>query len=348
MDTRRSELLNRLSLDRQADDLPAGSRRSGLWWIAVPVVVCTLLGWGIIQARGGSDAGVSNDATALETRNAENAQGPQPIRPVSRPHPDRADAALQATGYVIARQAATVSARTTAAIQAVFVNEGSCVEAGDALAQLDDRVKRAQYELAESERIAAGSRVAEVSAEMEAARLQLERVTTMAERDMASQAQLDEARTAVDHLQARLATARQTVKTAARQADVHRLELEDYVIRAPFTGVVTSRSAQPGEIVSPMSAGGGFTRTGIATLVDMQSLEVEVDVNEAYISRVRPEQPVRIVLNAYPDRNYDGRVIAVIPTADRNKATIRVRIAILEPDARVMPEMGVRVDFLGA
>jgi multidrug resistance efflux pump len=150
----------------------------------------------------------------------------------------------------------------------------------------------------------------------------------------------------LEGLHARLERARQDVVVAQRSAAVQRQLLDDMEVRAPFTGVVTAKAAQPGEMISPISAGGGFTRTGICTIVDMESLEVEVDVNEAYINRVQPKQPVAVALNAYPDERIPAEVIAIIPTADRNKATVRVRIALLEKNPRVLPDMGVKVAFL--
>ena len=127
-------------------------------------------------------------------------------------------------------------------------------------------------------------------------------------------------------LQARIAAAREQVKVAERQVALQQTELDNMVIRAPFSGVAISKDAQPGEMVSPVSAGGGFTRTGICTIVDMKSLEIEVDVNESYINRVTAGQPVTAVLDAYPDWQIPARVITTVPTADRQKATVLVRI----------------------
>jgi len=157
---------------------------------------------------------------------------------------------------------------------------------------------------------------------------------------------VDAANTQVETLAARLASGETAIVVAARSEEVARVRLDNTVIRAPFTGVVTVKAAQPGEMISPVSAGGGFTRTGIGTIVDMDSLEVQVDVNEAFIQRVRPGQQVEATLNAYPDWRIPAEVIAIIPTADRSRATVRVRIALLERDARIVPDMGVRVAFL--
>ena len=340
-----SDFLARLELDGRARARP---QRHGYWTLALGAAL-GVSAWFLLHNQGGARSAFAHALPAPVEAKAGASAVPDevPRRAIAAPELPAAAtaAALQATGYVVARRAATVSARTTAAVQAVYVDDGSYVRAGAAMAQLDDRVKRAQYELATAQLKAANARVVEVDAQIQAAQQRLERLTALTARRMASQASLDDETANLRGQRARRATMAQLAESAARHQQVQRLELEDYVIRAPFDGVVTHRTAQQGEIVSPISAGGGFTRTGIATLVDMASLEVEVDITESYISRVAPRQPVRIVLNAYPERSYQGRVIAVIPTADRNKATIRVRIALTDTDSRVLPEMGVRVDF---
>src|SRR6185503_10582472 len=141
-------------------------------------------------------------------------------------------------------------------------------------------------------------------------------------------------------------TQQEELLVAQRSLALRQQDVTDTEIRAPFAGVVTSKNAQPGEMISPMSAGGGFTRTGICTLVDMASLEFEVDVNEAYINRVRPGQPAEGVLDAYPDWRIPAHVITIVPTADRQKATVMVRIAIDVRDPRILPDMGVKVSFV--
>ena len=253
---------------------------------------------------------------------------------------------LDATGYVVARRQATVSAKVTGKVQEVLIEEGMTVAPGQLLAQLDDAIHRAQLELAESQHRAAVAALDETRVQFKQAQLNLNRTQELAERQLASQADLDRDALAVEALQARIARAEQELGVAERSMDVQRQRLQDMQIRAPFGGVVIAKAAQPGEMISPVSAGGGFTRTGICTIVDMDSLEVEVDVNEAYINRVYPDQPASIALNAYPDVRMPARVIAIIPTADRNKATVRVRIGFVERDGRVLPDMGVKVAFL--
>ena len=256
------------------------------------------------------------------------------------------DTVLDATGYVVARRHATVSAKVTGKVAEVLVEEGMTVASGQLLAKLDDAIHRAQLELAEAQHRAGLAGVEETRVQLKQAELDLARTRELAERRLASQADLDRDALSVEALEARLARAEEELGVAERGMAVQRQLLDDMRIRAPFAGVVVAKAAQPGEMISPVSAGGGFTRTGICTIVDMGSLEVEVDVNEAYINRVYPDQPATIALNAYPDVRMPARVIAIIPTADRNKATVRVRIGFVERDARVLPDMGVKVAFL--
>ena len=225
---------------------------------------------------------------------------------------------LDASGYVVARRRATVSSKMTGKVMKVFIEEGMQVEEGQILAQLDDSTMVADLNYSQSQ--------------LNEAKRVFNRTRELAKEELASQASLDSARAAVEGLEALNAVRKQVV--------------QDMKILAPFSGVVVYKAAQPGEMISPVSAGGGFTNTGICTIVDMESLEVEVDVNEAFINRVKPGQPVITNLNAYPKWDIPSEVIAIIPTADRNKATVKVRIALLEKDERVLPDMGSRVSFL--
>jgi RND family efflux transporter MFP subunit len=253
---------------------------------------------------------------------------------------------LDATGYVVARRQATVSAKITGKVVEVFIEEGMRVEGGQLLARLDASIPRAELALSESRLASARAGLEELKVQIRQAELDLQRTEGLAQRKLASAADLDRVQLTLEALRARLERARQEVTVADRVVSVQRQLVDDMEIRAPFTGVVVAKAAQPGEMISPISAGGGFTRTGICTIVDMDSLEVEVDVNEAYINRVQPKQPVSVALNAYPDERIPAEVIAIIPTADRNKATVRVRIALLEKNPRVLPDMGVKVAFL--
>ncbi len=252
---------------------------------------------------------------------------------------------LEATGYVVARRIATVSSKTTGKVVEVMIEEGMVVAADELLATLDDSIPRARFELSKSQLAAAKARIAELDVSIRQAELDLERTQNLAERELASQADLDRASLTVEGLLAAKTSSESEIAVAERAMAIQSQELSDMEIRAPFAGVVIAKAAQPGEMISPISAGGGFTRTGICTIVDMDSLEVEVDVNERYINRVFEKQPVTVNLNAYPDDDIAAEVIAIIPTADRNKATVRVRIGFLERSARILPDMGVKVSF---
>jgi RND family efflux transporter MFP subunit len=258
----------------------------------------------------------------------------------------RGAAVLDASGYVVARRKATVSSKVTGKIVAAYVEEGMVVTEGQVLARLDDSLITRQVALAESQVETARRSLAETEVLQREAKINLGRTKELVEGEVGTQAALDADQASVDALAARLERERVEVSVAERQLAIRRQELDDTVIRAPFAGVVVTKDAQPGEMISPVSAGGGFTRTGICTIVDMSSLEIEVDVNEAYINRVRPGQAVQATLDAYPDWRIDARVITPVPTADRQKATVKVRIAFGELDPRILPDMGVKVSFL--
>ena len=253
---------------------------------------------------------------------------------------------LDASGYVVARRQATVSSKIPGKVLEVLIEEGMQVERDQVVATLDDSSQRADLALAEAQYRSAQAALDEIRAQLTQAELDLRRTAELEQRKLVSESELDAARASAETLRARLAAGRENVTVAERAVDVSRDQLDNTTIRAPFAGVVVTKNAQPGEMISPISAGGGFTRTGICTIVDMDSLEIEVDVNEAYIQRVRPGQPVNAVLDAYPDWRIPARVIAIVPTADRQKATVRVRIGFIEKDARVLRDMGVKVAFL--
>jgi RND family efflux transporter MFP subunit len=253
---------------------------------------------------------------------------------------------LDATGYVTARRQATVSARVTGQVTAVLIEEGQRVQAGEVLARLDDTDAQAQLGLAQSKLTAARAQLEGLRLLLSQAQRDAARQQDLLARKLTSQQAADDARTLVDTRKADITTQQRQVEVAGRGVEVAQVALDDTVVRAPFAGVITVKAAQPGEIVSPFSAGGGYTRTGIGTIVDMDSLEIEVEVNEAYIGRVQAGQPVETTLNAYPDWKIPGKVITIIPAADRSKATVKVRISIDVKDARIVPDMGARVTFL--
>jgi RND family efflux transporter MFP subunit len=253
---------------------------------------------------------------------------------------------LNASGYVTARRRATVSSKVTGKVIEVNVEEGMAVREGQILARLDDAQPRAALELAKAQAEAARRAVRESEVRLAEAKLTLNRRLQLVKASLSTQAEVDQAQAEVDSVEARIQAAQQQVAVAERQIAVQQTDLDNTVIRAPFSGVALSKDAQPGEMVSPVSAGGGFTRTGISTIVDMGSLEIEVEVNEAYINRVTPKQRVVAVLDAYPDWEIPAHVITMVPTADRQKATVLVRVGFDGLDPRILPDMGVKVRFL--
>jgi HlyD family secretion protein len=253
---------------------------------------------------------------------------------------------LNASGYVTARREATVSSKITGKVVEVNVEEGMAVTQGQVLARLDDASARAQLGLAEAQVVAAQHALAENEIHGRQARVNLDRATKMLASGAGTEADVEQAKLDVDTTEARISLLGEQVKVAQGQVGVARTDLDNTVIRAPFSGIAVTKDAQPGEMVSPVSAGGGFTRTGICTVVDMASLEIDVDVNESYLNRVTPGQDVSAVLDAYPDWQIPAHVITIVPTADRQKATVEVRIAFKALDPRILPDMGVKVTFL--
>lgn len=251
---------------------------------------------------------------------------------------------LNASGYVTARNEATVSSKITGKVIEVFIEEGRSVTAGQVLARLDDTNVNASLQLARAQFAAAGSALAETGVRLREAEQEFARQKSLRERQVSSQADFDRAEAAALSWRARLAQQESERVVAERNVAIWQQHLDDTLIRAPFAGIVTSKNAQPGEMISPMSSG-GFTRTGICTIVDMTSLEIEIDVNERYINRVTPGQPVEATLDAYAEWKIPCKVIAVIPTADRQKATVRVRVGFDQLDPRILPQMAVKVAF---
>ena len=253
---------------------------------------------------------------------------------------------LNASGYVTARRRATVSSKVTGKVIEVNVEEGMAVREGQVLARLDDSMLQAALKLYRAQLEAARRQIPEMEVRLEQARVMLRRQEQLRKEGLNTPNDIDNAKAEVDSLLARIASALEQVKVAESQIAMQQTAIDDTIIRAPFSGVAISKDAQAGEMVSPVSAGGGFTRTGISTIVDMRSLEIEVDVNESYINRVRAGQPVSAVLDAYPDWQIPANVITLVPTADRQKATVLVRIGFQKLDPRILPDMGVKVTFL--
>ncbi|MGC1913438.1 MAG: efflux RND transporter periplasmic adaptor subunit [Candidatus Acidiferrales bacterium] len=256
-------------------------------------------------------------------------------------------ALLNASGYVTPRRRATIAAKITGRVTGVFFDEGMHVHAGQVLATLDDSDVQRALTSAKADRDATQAGIADLQVQLKNSQIELHRAQELESGGIGTQESLDNARMNVDSLKAKIALTKVQVEAADARIGEAQQAVDNCVIRAPFDGVSVSIDAQVGEMVSPISAGGGFTRTGISTIVDMNSLEIEVDVNEAYIARVEPGQPVNAVLDAYPDWQIPAKVRTVIPTADRDKATVKVRISFLKLDPRILPDMGVKVTFLG-
>ncbi len=276
-------------------------------------------------------------------------KGKTPVVEVTTVHASQAGRAalLNASGYVTPRRRATIAAKITGRVNEIFAEEGMRVQPGQTLATLDDSDAQARLMSARADRDATAATLADLRVNLANAERERRRMEELWKEGAIGEQTLDQARTTADSLRARLALADEQVRAADARIRMAQQDLDNTIIRAPFAGIVVSKDAQRGEMVSPISAGGGFTRTGIATIVDMDSLEIEVDVNESYIARVKPGQPVTAVLDAYPDWQIPGKVRTVIPTADRQKATVKVRVAFDRLDPRILPDMGVKVTFLG-
>jgi RND family efflux transporter MFP subunit len=326
--TDRAALLNQLRIDRSE---PPSSGGYGKWWATgiVVIIIAASAIWYLTRPTG------VPITTAVAQGLASGASGPS-----------AGPSLLDASGYIVARRRATVSSKVTGKVAKVMLEEGQRVEAGEIIALLDDSNWRAALAQSKAQLQQAEANVASAQSAFDDAKPIFERSEKQKAAAVISAQSFDESRAQFNVAHNNLLIAERGLEAARAGVEVAQRSLEDTVIRAPFAGVVTEKAAQPGEMVSPVSAGGGFTRTGIGTIVDMESLEVEVDVSENFINRVRPQQPVTIKLNAYPDWDIPGSVIAMIPTADRAKATVKVRIAIKQKDPRIIPEMGARVAFL--
>ena len=325
--------MNDLAKDLAALRIPREERGGGqgkpLLWVLIVVGILALVGGGYYWS---TRLQASQVKVVAVTEKASGATA--------------AGAVLNASGYVTARRRATVSSKVTGKVMDVLIEEGHPVKEGQILAHLDDSQARAALNLAESQLAASQKSMAEDQAKLAQAELNLQRREQLLKEQVVGKAEVDDARAIVESTKARIAYSQQQIAVAESQVNLQKTNLADMVVRAPFSGIVVSKDAQPGEMISPVSAGGGFTRTGIGTIVDMSSLEIEVDVNETYINRVTPNMKVDAVLDAYQDWHIPAHVITTIPTADRQKATVRVRIAFDQTDPRILPDMGVKVSFL--
>jgi RND family efflux transporter MFP subunit len=325
-DSDKTQLLHQLRIDRTDREERSGSGHKG--WLAGGIAVLAIAAGVAFLITRNSVIEVSEATAVTASAAAEPA------------------AILQATGYVTAEREATVSAQIQGQLSEVDVQEGEHVHRGQVLARLDDSAQRAGLDQATAQLAAARAQLREYRVQLAQARRDLARDAALIGQHLVSEQTLETAQTQAAALAAQVLTQQRSVAVAQAGVQGARVQ-EDYTtVRAPFPGVVIDKAAQTGETISPFFGGGGFTQTGIATIVDMSSLEVDVDVNEAYIHRVRPGQPAEAVLDAYPDWRIPAHVIAIVPTADKSKATVKVRVAFQKLDPRILPDMGVRVSFL--
>jgi RND family efflux transporter MFP subunit len=323
-----ADLLKELAIERRKEDHREPERGRRMWIVFAIVLVLAALGIGVWLY-------MDSRATPVHTAQVSAAS-----------KAPAAGTVLQATGYVTARRQATVSAQITGTLTAVLIEEGDHVKEGQILAKLDDSQYKAQLDQAVAQAKAAYALVDQYQVQLAQSERDAVRSEQLAGRGLVSKQLAEQARTLVNTTRAQLLSQRRQASAADQQVNVAKVNFGFCLVRAPFDGVVTTKDAQVGEIVSPFSAGGGFTRTGIGTVVDMDSLEVDVDVNEAYIGRVKADMRAEAALDAYPDWRIPAHIIAIVPAADRSKATVKVRVAIDLKDARIVPDMGVRASFL--
>jgi len=337
----KSKLLRSLTIDRSAGK----AERSGGRWlpISAAIVACVVAFAAFAAFEFRRQDAPKETASQTVAQTASQPQTPQ--QPQQAATNNKAAGSLAASGYVVARRKATVAAEITGKVVEVFIDEGMTVTEGQIVARLDSVLAEKDYELARSRAETADAAIAAITADLEDATRIMSRVQTLSQKNFATEADLTKAQARVGVLSAQLRQAQSQFETAKIDAKRSASMLDKHQIRAPFAGVVIDRSAQPGEMISPMSVG-GYTRTGICTIVDMDSIEIEVDVNEAFIGRVVPGGAVNAMLDAYPDWSIPASVIAIVPTANREKATVKVRIRFDKKDPRILPDMAVKVNFL--
>jgi HlyD family secretion protein len=339
----KTRLLRSLTIDRSTKK---AERRTSRSWLPISAVIVAC----VVGAAAFAAFEFRKDDPPRETA-TQTAQQPaaQPQTSQAQLPPAAASSkpagTLAASGYVVARRKATVAAEITGKVVEVFIDEGMTVTEGQVVARLDSVLAEKDFELARSRAETADAAIAAIIADLEDATRIMTRIQTLSQKNFATEADLTKAQARVGVLNAQLRQAKSQFETASIDAKRSASMLDKHQIRAPFAGVVVDRSAQPGEMISPMSVGGN-TRTGICTIVDMDSIEIEVDVNEAFIGRVVPGGAVSAMLDAYPDWTIPASVIAIVPTANREKATVKVRIRFEKKDPRILPDMAVKVNFL--
>jgi HlyD family secretion protein len=333
----KAKLLRSLAIDRRETEAAPSERRRWPALIAAAAIAGTVF---VVAAVFVPELRVN------QTASQQAAPPSPPPSPAAAAAEQRRPGSLAASGYVVARRKATIAAEITGKVVEVLIEEGMVVQAGQVVARLDSVLAEKDLALAQSRAAAAEAAIGMITADHEEAMRILSRVKSLSQKSFASEAELTRAEARVGVLTAQLRQAQSHLETARLDAQRSAAVLDKHHIRAPFGGVVVDRSAQPGEMISPLSAGGGFTRTGVCTVVDMDSIEIEVDVNEAFIGRLSAGTGVSAVLDAYPDWTIPASVIAIVPTANREKATVKVRIGLQRKDPRILPDMAVKVTFL--
>jgi RND family efflux transporter MFP subunit len=326
--------LGQLRIDRDAPP-PAVKRafRRALWLAGATLVLGVAI---VLWLRGGSAVPVQ--VVTVGAREAVGGGGGDA---------GGAGVGVVANGYVVARTKAAVSAKIPGRLASLGVSEGSFARKGDVIARLDNADYTAAVGQAEAQVATARATLIELTADRDQLQREFARVRDLHTQNpnLVSQQEVEAADSRARQGDARVQAQQARVEAAAAALRLAQANFENTVIRAPFTGTVLRKEAEVGEVVAP-SVGGGLTRGAVVTMADLSTLEVEVDVNEAYIARVGSAQPARITLDAYPDTTFRGRVRQVVPTADRQRATVQVKVAILEHDPRILPEMGAKVEFL--
>lgn len=344
MSDEKAKLLRSLTIDRGEAKRDHASPSPRRWIAAVVVVGCALAAFG---AYALSEFRTQEPGKQVVAQASPQTSAQAPAAPAPAVSNSESGGNLSASGYVVARRKATVAAEITGKVIGVFIDEGMTVTEGQIVARLDSVLAEKDHALARQRVESADAAIGMIEADFDDANRILVRIESLSKKNVATEADLTKAQTRVGVLSAQLRQARSQLETAKIDAERSAQVLAKHEIRAPFAGVIVDRSAQPGEMISPMSVG-GFTRTGICTVVDMDSIEIEVDVNEAFIGRVKAGGPVQAVLDAYPGWTIPASVIAIVPTANREKATVRVRIRFEQKDPRILPDMAVKVTFVGA
>jgi HlyD family secretion protein len=322
--------LGKLKLDR--DPPPAVRRAFGRNLILVAVLLVVVAAGALFVRRGSAPQVQTIVATLSQPAGGSVAAGA---------------VSVTANGYVAARTRASVSAKVPGRLASLTVDEGSTLKKGDIIARLENADYQAAVAEAQASLASARAQVIEARAERDQMRREAARMRNLKATNpgLIAEQDVDAAESRAAQTEARTGSAEARVEAASASLRFAQANLDNTYIRAPFAGTVLRKEAEVGEVVAP-SVGGGLTRGAVVTLADLGTLEVEVDVNEAYIARIRHEQEARITLDAYPDTSFRGTVRQVVPTADRQRATVQVKVSITDHDPRILPEMGARVDFL--